>query len=41
MQEVYFGHFEVKQGIVAGVVKERQTEAVLTPAEGGCKICRN
>jgi len=38
MQEVYFGHFEVKQGIVAGVVKERQTEAVLTPAEAVAKF---
>jgi tRNA threonylcarbamoyladenosine biosynthesis protein TsaB len=38
MQELYFGHFEVQQGAAGGIVKERQSEAVLTPAEAVAKF---
>jgi tRNA threonylcarbamoyladenosine biosynthesis protein TsaB len=38
MQEVYFGHFEVQQDVAEGIVKERQREAVLTPAEAVAKF---
>ncbi len=38
MQEVYFGHFEVQQGVAGGIVKGRQSEAVLTPAEAVAKF---